>query len=219
MVTTEAQLDTVQETDADPYRLPAPFRLKLPTNWELSDEALIALSHLNEPWQLELTAGGQLVIMAPDGPESSERASEIGSDVGLWNRLAHGGHVFGAQLGVRNYDDGSLRALDVAWMSNERWDQRDPERGFLSNCPEFIVEVVSPSSSFREQREKMQEWLSEGARLAWLVDPFRDTVHIYRPGSEAELLERPDVLSGEDVCDGLVVSLKRVWKQQTETDT
>ncbi|MYD54416.1 MAG: Uma2 family endonuclease [Chloroflexi bacterium] len=212
MVTTEAQTPTVQETEIDPYRLPAPFRLKLPTDWALSDEALIALSDLNEPWQLELTANGELVIMAPEGPESSERASEIGTDVGLWNRLARGGHVFGAQLGVRNYDDGSLRAPDVAWMSNERWDQRDPERGFLSNCPEFIVEVVSPSSSFRQQREKMLEWMSEGALLGWLVDPFREIVVIYRPDTEPEQLDRPDTLNGEDVCDGLEVNLERIWK-------
>ncbi|MDE2988766.1 MAG: Uma2 family endonuclease [Chloroflexota bacterium] len=212
MVTTEAQTATVQETEIDPYRLPAPFRLKLPTDWALSDEALIALSDLNEPWQLELTANGELVVMAPEGPESSERASEIGTDVGLWNRLARGGHVFGAQLGVRNYDDGSLRAPDVAWMSNERWDQRDPERGFLSNCPEFIVEVVSPSSSFRQQREKMLEWMSEGALLGWLVDPFREIVVIYRPDTEPEQLDRPDTLSGEDVCEGLEVNLERIWK-------
>ena len=212
MVTTEAQTPTVQETEIDPYRLPAPFRLKLPTDWALSDEALIALSDLNEPWQLELTANGELVIMAPEGPESSERASEIGADVVIWNRLARGGHVFGAQLGVRNYDDGSLRAPDVAWMSNERWDQRDPERGFLSNCPEFIVEVVSPSSSFRQQREKMLEWMSKGALLGWLVDPFREIVVIYRPDTEPEQLDRPDTLSGEDVCEGLEVNLERIWK-------
>jgi len=212
MVTTEAQTPTVQETEIDPYRLPAPFRLKLPSDWALSDEALIALSDLNEPWQLELTANGELVIMAPEGPESSERASEIGADVAIWNRLARGGHVFGAQLGVRNYDDGSLRAPDVAWMSNERWDQRDPERGFLSNCPEFIVEVVSPSSSFRQQREKMLEWMSKDALLGWLVDPFREIVVIYRPDTEPEQLDRPDTLSGEDVCDGLEVNLERIWK-------
>ena len=165
MVTTEAQPDIAPETTSNPDRLSTPFRLKLPTDWALSDEALLALSELNEPWQLELTADEELVIMAPEGPESSERRSEIGADVVVWNRLARGGHVFGAQLGVRDYDDGSLRAPDVAWMSNERWDMRDPERGFLSICPEFIVEVVSPSSSFREQQEKMQEWLSKGALL------------------------------------------------------
>lgn len=212
MVTTEAQTATVQETEIDPDGLPAPFRLKLPTDWALSDEALIALSDLNEPWQLELTANGELVIMAPEGPESSERASEIGADVVIWNRLESRGHVFGAQLGVRNYDDGSLRAPDVAWMSNERWDQRDPERGFLSNCPEFIVEVVSPSSSFRQQREKMLEWMSKGALLGWLVDPFREIVVIYRPDTEPEQLDRPDTLSGEAVCEGLEVNLERIWK-------
>lgn len=211
MVTTEAKPDTVRETNANLDRLSGPFRLKLPTDWLLSDEALIALSDLNEPWQLELTADGELVIMAPEGPESSERGSEIGADVVIWNRLARGGHVFGAQLGVRDYDDGSLRAPDVAWMSNERWSQRDPERGFLNVCPEFIVEVVSPSSSFREQQEKMQEWLSKGALLGWLIDPYREVVVVYRAESEPERFDKPDSLSGEDVCEGLEVNLERIW--------
>lgn len=211
MVTTEAQPDTARERKATLDRMSAPFKLKLPTDWALSDEALLALSELNEPWQLELTAEGELVIMAPEGPESSERGSEIGTDVGLWNRLERGGHVFGAQLGVRDYDDGSLRAPDVAWMSNERWAQRDPARGFLSICPEFIVEVVSPSSSFREQQEKMQEWLNKGALLGWLIDADQEIVIVYRPDAEPETLDRPVTLSGEDVCEGLEVNLERIW--------
>lgn len=212
MVTTEAKPRTVSGPNANPDGLSARLRLKLPTDWALSDEALLALSKLNEPWQLELTADGELVIMAPEGPESSERGGEIHIDVGNWNRAAGGGHVFGAQLGVRDYDDGSLRAPDVAWMSNERWAQRDPERGFLSVCPELIVEVVSPSSSFGEQQEKMQEWLSKGALLGWLIDPFREIVVVYRADGEPEQLDKPDSLSGEDVCEGLEVSLDRIWK-------
>lgn len=212
MVTTEAKPEIAQATTATPVRLSTRFRLRLPTDWALSDEALLALSELNEPWQLELTADGELVIMAPEGPESSERGGEIHIDVGNWNRAAGGGHVFGAQLGVRDYDDGSLRAPDVAWMSNERWAQRDPERGFLSVCPELIVEVVSPSSSFREQQEKMQEWLNKGALLGWLLDPSQKLVVVYRPDAEPETLDRPDRLSGEDVCEGLEVDLERIWK-------
>ena len=211
MVTTEAKPESVRGVSANPGGSSAPFRLKLPTDWALSDEALLALSALNEPWQLELTANGELVIMAPEGPESSERGGDIQIDVGNWNRAAGNGHVFGAQLGVRS-DDGSLRAPDVAWMSNERWAQRDPERGFLNVCPEFIVEVVSPSSSFPEQQRKMQEWLNQGALLGWLLDPDQGIVIVYRPDAEPETLDRPDSLNGEDVCEGLEVDLERIWK-------
>ena len=210
MVTTEAKPESVRGARANPDGSSAPFRLKLPTDWALSDEELLALSVLNEPWQLELTANGELVIMAPEGPESSERGGDIQIDVGNWNRAARGGHVFGAQLGVRS-DDGSLRAPDVAWMSNERWAQRDPERGFLNVCPELIVEVVSPSNSFPQQQLKMQEWLNKGALLGWLLDPGRGIAVVYRPDAEPETLDRPDRLSGEDVCEGLEVDLERIW--------
>ena len=211
MVTTEARPDIAAMDAPHAQVASAPLKLRLPTDWVLTDHSLIALSNLNEPWQFEVTARKELVIMSPEGPDSSERGGEIHIDLGIWNRQQRLGRVFGAQLGVRN-PDGSLLAPDVAWISNERWEQRDPDQGFLSVCPELIVEVVSPSSSYELQQAKMAEWIRHGALLGWLIDPFQEIVVVYRAEAEAEQLERPDTLSGEDVCDGLVVNLERIWK-------
>ena len=57
----------------------------------------------------------------------------------------------------------------------------------------------------------MTEWIANGALLGWLVDPYREVVEVYRPGAEVEVLDRPDSLNGEDVCDGLIVDLAPVW--------
>lgn len=210
MVTTEAKPERASQSRIDTDGPFVSVKLKLPESWPTTDDALLELSDLNT-WQVELTADGELLIMSPESPESSERGGEIHIDVGIWNRKARNGHVFGAQLGVRS-DDGSLRAPDVAWMSNERWAQRDSERGFLNVCPEFVVEVVSPSNSFTAQQQKMQEWLGQGALLAWLIDPYQEIVVVYRPDAEPETLDRPETLSGEDVCEGLEVNLERIWK-------
>ena len=106
-----------------------------------------------------------------------------------------------------------MRMPDVAWMSDERWGDRElDQEGLLNASPELIIEVVSATDSFRQQQEKMDEWMRHGALLGWLIDPFRATVHIYRPDSAPELLQRPDTLTGEDVCAGLEVSLERIWK-------
>ena len=212
MVTTSARLETVTAPVNEPFELPAPLKSKLPDCWDPTDEALIELSRLNEPWDFELTADRELVFVSPERPGSSTRGVDLIAQIQLWCRQDGDGMVFGPQLGVR-HDDGSMRMPDAAWISDARWGDRDmDQKGLLDACPELIVEVVSATDQPEDQEEKMAEWIRKGALLGWLVDPFREIVLIYRPGAEPERLERPESLSGEDVCNGLEVSLDRIWK-------
>ncbi len=210
MVTTPARPKPSVQGEASDMPL-TPITLKIPSSWSTSNETLLALSSLNDGWLFELTADGELVIMTGVGFRSSERSFEIGIDVGLWNRQISAGHVCGADLYVRR-EDSSLRLPDVAWISKERLGDADPDEGVLEVCPELIVEVVPVSQDVAAQQEEMREWIAAGALLGWLVDPYQEVVLIYRPDAEPEQLERPDSLSGEDVCEGLEVSLERIWK-------
>ena len=212
MVQAPAKPETPTEEDVEPYLLPAPIKLKLPGQWETTDDALIELSQINDPWQLELTADGELVIMSPEGWDSSEYGTDIIGQVWAWSTSQGGGRVLGAQLGAR-LPDGSVLSPDAAWIGEERWNARNREPAYLSVSPELIVEVVSRSDILRQQREKMTLWVENGAVLGWLIDPLRETVEIYRPGNEPERLERPETLSGEDVCMGLEVTLERIWME------
>ena len=213
MVTATARAEAstrVGALDAFPEALGA-ITLRLPSTWSTTNEAMLSLSSLNDEWLFELTADGELVIMTGVGFRSSERAFEIGTDISLWNRQAGGGHVCGADLYVRRADT-SLRLPDVAWISAERLAGGDPDEGVLEVCPELIVEVVSVSQDISTQQKKMTEWMAAGALLGWLIDPYQEIVLIHRAEGEAERLERPGSLSGEDVCVGLEVSLERVWQ-------
>ena len=189
-----------------------PLTLKLPDCWETSDEALAALGELNELWRFELTAKRELVFVQYEAADSSERGLEIMVSVGLWNRRQRGGHVYGPAVGVR-FTSAGLRMPDVAWLSNERHARAFVgDSGLLHECPELIVEVLSPSQQLAELEENMEEWMANGARLGWLVDPFAQAVLVYRAGAAAaERLVRPAALSGEDVCAGLVVEMEWVW--------
>ena len=212
MVTTPAKPEAVAQPIRDPYEPPVPIRLKLPTDWKPTDEALIELSRLNEPWDFELTADRELVFVSPERPGSSARGIRLAAQIDDWSSSTAGGHVFGPQLGVRN-DDGSMRMPDAAWISDARWGDRDlDQKELLDVCPELIVEIVSATDIPADQEEKMAEWIGKGALLGWLIDPFRDLVIIYRPDAEPERLQRPNTLSGESVCEGLEVSLERIWK-------
>lgn len=213
MVTTPAKPEVAAPPGADPYEPPVTITLKLPADWDLTNEALIELAQINDCWRFELSAERELVIMSPEGRGSSRRGAEILTDISIWNRQSGNGTVLGAQGGIR-LPDSSMRVPDVSWTSDQRWNSQDPEKeeSLAQSCPELIVEIVSITDDSSEQREKMNIWIANGALLGWLIDPFEDVVLIYRPDAEPEQLERPDSLSGEDVCEGLKVSLERVWK-------
>ncbi len=212
MVQAPAKPEGSVESADDLCLLPAPFKLKLPDGWEPTDEALIELSRLNDTWRFELTAQRELVIMSPEGRGSSRRGAEILTDVSIWNRQSGGGYVLGPQAGIR-LPDSSMRMPDVAWMSAQRWDDHDADDESLAqSCPELIVEIVSVTDVSAIQQEKMELWIENGALLGWLIDPFEEIVLIYRPDAEPERLERPVTLSGGVVCEGLEVSLERIWK-------
>ena len=56
----------------------------------------------------------------------------------------------------------------------------------------------------------MREYIAQGVRLAWMIDPERNAVEISRPGREVETLDRPTALSGEDVLPGFVLELSAI---------
>src|SRR5581483_11618039 len=94
-----------------------------------------------------------------------------------------------------------------------RWDALTPEQqeGFVPLCPDFVLELRSPSDRLVELQEKMAEYLANGARLGWLIDPREARVHVYRPGRPVEVLQRPDRLSGEGVLPGFELELTPIW--------
>ena len=189
------------------------IRLRLPPEWRLTEDIFLELCALNDGWEFEATAAGELVIMPGTGQEDSKRAMEIGADVTFWNRAEDEGEVCGPDGMVRLLD-GLLRAPDVCWISAERLSERpdDYDGVLIPVCPDFVVEIRSRSDSVARQQEKMAQWMAYGARLGWLIDAYSEKVWIYREGhDEPEELAKPDRLSGEDVLPGFVVDMARIW--------
>ena len=158
--------------------------------------------------QLELTREGKLIIMPPSGGESSRQSSIVGGRLFAWADQDKTGVTFDANGGY-NLPHGGTRAPDASWLKRERWEALTPEerQKFLPLCPDFLVEVLSPTDSLPETRRKMEEYRENGARLGWLINPRRRQVEIYRPGQEAEVLDHPASLSGEDVLPGFTLDL------------
>jgi Uma2 family endonuclease len=95
----------------------------------------------------------------------------------------------------------------------ERWNTLTPEQKtkFAPLCPDFVVELLSPSDSLKDTQEKMKEYRDNGARLGWLINRKSRQVEIYRQGQDVEVLESPASLSGEDVLPGFVLNLEPIW--------
>jgi hypothetical protein len=78
-------------------------------------------------------------------------------------------------------------------------------------CPDFVIEVRSQTDRWRTLREKMREWIDNGAQLAWLIDPESRTAEIYRQNGSVEVLTNPESLHGEGPLEGFTLDLLPVW--------
>ncbi len=181
-------------------------------HWPLSDEEFSKLCALNRDMRLEYTRTGDLIIMPPTSSETGERNAELTVDFGIWNRRTRAGRLFDSSAGF-TLPNGAKRSPDVSWISHERWDalSDDDKRGLAKICPDFVLELRSSSDNLRVLRDKMQEYLDNGARLGWLIDPIERVVYVYRSGEVVERLETPGEVSGELVLPGFVLRLSAVW--------
>lgn len=186
--------------------------VKIPSTLRLTDEQFERLVAANSELRLELNAAGSLVVMHPTGSEGGRRNLEISTDLAIWNRQTQAGVVFDSSSGFR-LPNGAIRSPDCAWVSRERWQSLtlEEQRGFAPICPDFFLELVSETDNLAELRLKMQEYLDNGCRLGWLIDPKTQTVELYRPRQPVEILQTSVMLSGETVLPGLVLSLERVF--------
>jgi Uma2 family endonuclease len=176
----------------------------------LTPDQFWALSLTNRDVRLELTAAGKLIVMPPTGWESGKRNSNLNLDLGMWNRKTKLGVVFDSSTGFI-LPNGAVRSPDAAWVKQDRMDALNPKpEGFLPLAPDFAIELRSATDLARDIREKMKEYMDNGVRLGWFLNPQAKEVEIYRLGREVEVLKSPASLSGEDVLAGFVLDLKGI---------
>ncbi|MEI6332352.1 MAG: Uma2 family endonuclease [Pseudanabaena sp. ELA645] len=178
----------------------------------LTREKFYQLCAENPDLKLERNTNGELVIMSPTGGETGAWNSDINLDLGLWNRQSSSGKIFDSSTGFA-LPRGSDRSPDAAWIPIAKWNNLTPEqrKKFLPLCPDFAIELLSPTDSWIKGLAKMQEYQDNGCRLGWLIDPEGKRVAIYRLGQPAEILQSPSTLSGEDVLIGFVLNLEHIW--------
>ena len=190
-----------------------PVILRLSPVINLTGDQFFEFCQINRDLRIERTAEGEIEIMPPTGGTTSERNSETGMQLRLWAKRDGTGAVFDSSGGF-NLPNGATRSPDAAWVLRSRLAaltsaQREK---FIPLCPDFVIEIRSPSDSFTALQAKMQEYIDNGARLGWLIDPLQRRVYIYRPQSLPEILDNPAMLSGDPVLPGFTLDLSEIWQ-------
>ena len=182
--------------------------LYLPPDLHLTDEQFYAFCRLNRELRIERTAQGELWIMAPAGWDSSRKNAEITVQLGLWAKRDGTGVAVDSSAGYL-LPNGAGRAPDASWVRNDRLAALTAEERakFLPLCPDFVIELRSPTDSLSALRDKMREYMENGARLGWLIDPLGGQVFAYRPGVPVERLKGPESVSADPVLPGFRLEL------------
>lgn len=184
--------------------------LNLSPTIELTDDQFFQLCQNNRDLRLERTAEGELIIMPPTGWESGNRNSRLTQRLGNWTDADGTGLAFDSSTGFK-LPNGANRSPDASWVSRQRLAALNPDPAkFLPMAPDFAVELRSANDSLKTLQQKMQEYIDNGVRLGWLIDPQNQRVEIYRPNRDVEVLQAPTSLSGEDVLPGFVLDLTQI---------
>jgi Uma2 family endonuclease len=186
--------------------------LRLAPVIDMSDEQFFDLCQLNRDLRLERTSQGDLVIMPPTGGETGRMNFDLTGVFSLWVHADGSGVGFDSSTGF-TLPNGAKRSPDLAWVRRSRWEALTPQQReqFPPLCPDFVLELRSPSDALATMQAKMQEYLDNGAHLGWLIDPIEKKVYTYRPQAAVECLDNPQTISGDPVLPGFVLELGRVW--------
>jgi Uma2 family endonuclease len=176
-----------------------------------SEEEFFQFCQVNRDLRIERTAKGEIIVMSPAGGYSGYQSGQVFQQLNAWAEKDKTGVAFDSSTGFR-LPNGGMRAPDAAWVKLSRLkklSRQDKER-FLPLCPDFVIEVASPTDTLSSLREKMKEYRQAGLRLGWLILPESAQVEVYTPRT-MRVLARPATLTGDPVLPGFKLELAAVW--------
>ncbi len=184
--------------------------LSVPTTEKLiTGEELLALGDVG-PCEL---IDGRIIHMSPTGTEHAVIEFSLSRKLGNFVAEHQLGRVVGGEVGIytrRNPD--RVRGADVAFISKARMPQK-PMPGFLTLAPELVVEIISPSDTWPDIRQKVKEYFAIGVERVWVIDPENREALVYRSAKEVETLSEDETLKGEGVLAGFELPLRALFEE------
>jgi Uma2 family endonuclease len=190
----------------------SPVVLRFEPPLSMTGEQFWEFCRQNPDLRIERSAIGEVLLMAPAGSLSGDLNSEIGMQLRIWAKRNGTGKAFDSSTGF-TLPNSAVLSPDASWVLYSRWNQltKSEQSQFAPLCPDFVLELRSPSDRITMLQEKLEEYLANGARLGWIIDPLTKSVHIYRPNREPEILTNPKAVSGEDVLPGFELDLSEIF--------
>jgi len=183
---------------------------------EMNDDQFFDFCQANRELRIERTADGDILLMSPTGAKSGQRNAIITMRLGIWAERNGKGVVFDSSTAFR-LPNRAIRSPDAAWVLKsklKRFSTVEQEK-FLPLCPDFVIELKSPTDRLADLKKKLKEYIDNGARLGWLLNPEARQVLIYRPGRAVEVVNHPEAVSGEPELPGFVLDLKAIWEPES----
>ena len=194
-----------------------PLVVRIPSSLVgMTDDQFFGFCQVNRELRIERTSEGDIVIMLPAGSWSGHRDAVITMRLGNWAERDGTGLVFSFSAGFR-LPNGATRSPDAAWVLKSRLEpfSIEEKEKFLPLCPDFVIELKSPTDRLADLKNKLVEYVDNGARLGWLLDPEARRVFVYRPGRAVEVLDHPESVSGDPELPGFVLDLKLIWEPES----
>ena len=190
-----------------------PTNIQLMPAVPMTQDQFFDFCQQNRKLRFERTAEGELIIMPPSGGGTGKRNLSIGAQLYNWAERDGTGESYDSSTGFI-LPNGANRSPDASWILKTRLSSLSPEQRekFIPLCPNFLMELMSPSDSLPKAQEKMEEYIANGCWLGWLIDPKKKQVHVYRPGQAVQVLENPPTVSGGPELPGFVLDLEPVWR-------
>jgi len=178
----------------------------------MSDDELFDFCMANQRLRIERTAEGEILIMAPTGGETANRNMDLSAQLQHWAKRDGRGKAFDSNAEFI-LPDGAALSPDASWVLTSRLNvlTKEQKRKFLPLCPDFVIELTSPTDRLPRVRKKMEEWMKNGAQLGWLIDADKNTVYIFRPNQESEQLISVSRITGEGPVAGFELELEDIF--------
>ena len=183
-----------------------------PSKLKMNDDEYFQFCQLNPELRIERTSDGDIIVMAPTGGKTGKQNAKLIVALGNWAERDGTGQVFASSTEFI-LPNSAGRSPDASWIRNERWNSLSPleQEQFPPLCPDLVVELRSRTDSLADLKSKMDEYISNGSQLGWLIDPLERKVYVYRPGAIPEVLSDPKEVSGEPLLPGFVLDVQALW--------
>ncbi|MGH8550053.1 MAG: Uma2 family endonuclease [Methylococcales bacterium] len=203
---------TARKMDSQASQQGLPLKVELKPVIQLNDDEFFEFCQINRDLRIERNARGELLLMPPTGAETGDRNAEITTQLRIWAKGEGTGISFDSSTGF-SLPNSAVRSPDASWVRKSRYAilSAEQRKKFVHLCPDFVLELRSPSDELTVLQAKMQEYLDNGARLGWLIDSEAKRVYVYRPQTPVNCLEGVDSLSGDPVLSGFVLRLREIW--------